>query len=85
MKIVYAKEPRVIAFGGQRVALRPGEPWDGDDPLVKEHPGAFVDGPGAVRSTREASGFVRVDEPPVERATRAPGEKRNVRRPKAGQ
>jgi hypothetical protein len=85
MKIVFAKEPRVIAHGGQRIALRPGEPWDGDDPLVTEYPDAFVDGPSTVRSTRDASGLVAVGEPPVERATRAPGEKRNVRRPKAGQ
>lgn len=69
MKIVYAKEPRVIAFGGMRVALRPGEPWDGDDPLVKRHPDAFVSGPATVRSTREPSGLIEVA---AEQEPRAP-------------
>lgn len=77
MKIVYAKEPRVIAFGGMRVTLRPGDPWDGDDPLVQAHPDAFVDGPRVVRSTRNSGGVIDV---PVEQATRAPGEKRATRR-----
>lgn len=60
VKIVYAKESRVIAFGGMRIALRPGDPWDGDDPLVAEHPDAFVSGPATVRSTREPAGFIKV-------------------------
>ena len=82
MKIVYAKDRCVIAFGGMRIALAPGDPWDGDDPLVKEYPDRFVDGPATVRSTRASAGMLSVDSPPVERATRAPGEKRNVRKPR---
>lgn len=77
MKIVYAAAPRVIAFGGMRVALRPGEPWDGDDPLVKQYPDAFVTGPTKVRSTRDPSGLVDV---PAQPAPKRPG-----RPPKAAQ
>lgn len=74
MQIVYAKEPRVIAFGGMRVALRPGEPWDGDDPLVKANPDAFVDGPVTVRSTRTPEGVIDVpaEQSDKPRATRRP-------------
>jgi hypothetical protein len=77
VKIVYAKEPRVIAFGGMRVGLRTGEPWDGDDPLVEAHPDAFVDGPRQVRSTQDPSGFREV---PAEEP--APAGKRGAGRPK---
>lgn len=76
MKIVYAKEPRVIAFGGMRINLAPGEPWDGDDPLVKAHPDAFVPGPAKVRTTRDPSGLIDV---PAEPAPKRPG------RPKVAQ
>lgn len=79
MKIVYAREGAVVAHGGHRVMIRPGEPWDGDDALVKAHPDLFVDGPASVRTTRDPSGVTDV---PVERATQAPGEKRNVRKPR---
>lgn len=78
-KIVYAKDRCVIAFGGMRISLAPGDPWDGDDPLVQEYPDRFVDGPATVRSTRAPSGTL-----PVERATRAPGERRTTRKPRAG-
>lgn len=82
MKIVYAKEGVVVAHAGQRVPIRPGEPWDGDDPLVKAHPEMFADGPSSVRTTRDPSGVTDV---PVEQAARAPGEKRTTRRTKAGE
>lgn len=80
MKIVYAKEPRVIAYGGMRIALRPGEPWDGGDPLVEAHPDAFVDGPTTVRSTRNPSGVVAV---PVEADDKPADKPRPQRRAKA--
>jgi hypothetical protein len=79
MKIVYANKNAVVAHSGLRIVVRAGEPWDGDDPLVKSHPDLFVDGPASVRTTRDPSGVTDV---PVERATQAPGEKRNVRRPR---
>lgn len=73
MKIVYAAAPRVIAFGGMRVSLRPGEPWDGDDPLVKQFPHAFVAGPRQVRSTQHPSGFREVPADEAAPAKRGPG------------
>jgi hypothetical protein len=79
MNIVYAKEGAIVAHAGQRVMVRRGEPWDGDDALVKAHPELFVDGPASVRSTRDPSGVTDV---PVERATQAPGEKRSTRKPR---
>lgn len=73
MKIVYASEQRVIAWQGDRIALRPGEPWDGDDPLVKAHPGSFVAGPRQVRSTQDPSGFREVPAEQAAPAKRGPG------------
>ena len=83
MKIVYAKEPRVIAYGGMRVPLRPGEPWDGDDPLVKRYPDAFVDGPRQVRSTQDPSGFREVPAGGEPAPKRGPGRPKGPA-PKAG-
>ena len=77
MKVVYANTSAVVAHGGLRIPVRAGEPWDGDDALVKAHPEMFTDGPASVRSTRDPSGVTNL---PVERATQAPGEKRNVRK-----
>jgi hypothetical protein len=44
---------------GTFVPLKPGQPYESDDPFVRAHPWAF--------------------ESDVERATAAPGEKRNAR------
>ena len=76
-KVVFAKTSAVLAHGGQRVPIRAGEPWDGDDSLVKSYPDMFADGVAAVRSTTDPRGYTE-----VEQATRAPGEKRTVRRPR---
>lgn len=76
MNIVYANTASTLAHQGDRVVIRPGDPWDGDDPLVEAYPSFFSPHPRAVRSTRTANGFAAVDEAPVERGTRAPGEKR---------
>lgn len=78
-KVVYAKTSVVVAHAGHRHALRAGEPWDGDDPLVQRYPDMFVQQLPAVRSTQDPRGF-REYEPPVERATRAPGERRTTKR-----
>lgn len=85
MDVVYAKTNVVLAFGGQRVQVRVGEPWNADDPLVKAYPDTFAPNVKAVRSTEDPRGFVEYEqaaeaEAPVETATRAPGEARNVRR-----
>lgn len=76
-KVVFAKTSVVLAHGGQRVPVRAGEPWDGDDALVKSYPDMFIDTLASVRSTTDPRGFTE-----VETATRGPGEKRNARRPR---
>lgn len=74
-RIVYAKSTAVLAHSGDRVQVRAGELWDGDDPLVARYPDMFVEAPNVVRSTASENGYTE-----VEQATAAPGEKRNVRR-----
>lgn len=77
--IVYAKTSVVLKHAGQRVTVRAGEPWAAGDPLVDQYPDMFAPHLKAVRTTEDPRGY-REYEPPVERATRAPGEKRQVRR-----
>lgn len=93
--IVYTRQSGVLAHGGQRIRVTPGEPWRADDPLVAAYPDFFVDHVPAVRTTEDPRGWteytppgkgmtadvVIVDELPVERATAAPGERRQTRRP----
>lgn len=74
--VVYAKTSVVVAHAGRRIGLKAGEPWDPSDPLVEAYPDMFVNRVPAVRSTVDPRGFREN----VERATRAPGEKRAVRR-----
>lgn len=82
-EIVFAKTAAVVAFAGQRIRLNPGEPWDAEDPFVKEHPEMFAEHVRAARSTQDSRGFREYDE--IETATRAPGEKRLGRRGRRGQ
>lgn len=81
MNVVFAMTNTVLAHGGQRVQIRAGEPWDAADSLVKQYPDYFAEHLRAVRSTADPRGFSEY-EPPVERATAAPGERRNARRPR---
>ena len=76
-EVVYGKANVVLAHGGQRIAVRAGEPWDATDPLVAAYPDSFAPALEAVRSTVDPSGLTR-----VETATRAPGEKRAARSPR---
>jgi hypothetical protein len=80
--IVYANQSCILAVGGQRVQVRKGDPWDGNDPAVKQYPDHFVDKVPAVRTTTDPRGYrvLADDEPAVERATAAPGEKRTTTR-----
>lgn len=61
----------VVRYNGGRVHLKPSQQWDADDPFVKARPELFRSGTTVTHS----AGFE-----PVEQATRAPGEKRAVRR-----
>ena len=76
--VVYAKTSVVLAHAGRRVTVRAGEPWAAADPLVAQYPDQFAQHLKAVRTTEDPRGFREYE--PVERATRAPGEKRQVRR-----
>jgi hypothetical protein len=77
--VVFARRGAVLAHGGKRVGVRAGEPWDANDPLVEQYPDNFVSRVPAMRSTVDPRGFREYDDS-VERATRAPGEKRTTRR-----
>jgi len=66
--VVYAKETAAVAMPtGDVVAIRRGDRYDADAPVVLRCPGFF---------TTDA----RVGLDDVEQATAAPGERRNVRR-----
>lgn len=75
MNLVYANASCSITNEhGEIYRLVRGEPWDADDPLVKQRSTFFSKNPVQAR-TSVNRGFVE-----VEQATSAPGEKRNVKR-----
>lgn len=64
--------------GGGRVMVHKGTHWPAGDPVVEAYPANFsVDPRWGLQYSREPDGW---DAPPVEQATAAPGERRNVRR-----
>jgi hypothetical protein len=73
----YSKIAGAVRWSGGTTLLRKGQSADDDHPLVLERPRLFTAvAPGASLSTgRKAA-------PVVERATRAPGERRRVGRPR---
>ena len=73
MAVVYAISTTNTARDGLIFRLAEGEVWDADDPLVKAHPDLFSKEPTKVRRSA----------PRVERATAAPGERRNTSKPKS--
>lgn len=89
MKIVFASRSAVVAHAGLRIHIRAGEPWDGDDPLVRAYPGLFTAGPAVVRTTRDPSGVVDVPvqeagERPVQEAGERPARPGGARRTPRG-
>lgn len=63
---------------GGRAQVWKGSHWPADDPVVQRYPDRFSRDPRyGMQYTRQPAGY---DEPPVEQATAAPGERRNVRR-----
>lgn len=69
--IVYASGDVLTADGsGGMLQLVEGEPWAGDDPLVRARPELFTNKPRLRRTTPA----------PVEAATANPGESRGSRR-----
>lgn len=70
MATVYVKETCVTQTDdGTLVTLKRGEAWDSDASVVKAHRGLFEAEPQVVQGR-------------IERATRAPGEKRGPGRPR---
>lgn len=64
--------------GGGRSQVWKGSHWPADDPIVLAYPDRFTrDSRYGLQYTTPPAGY---DDPPVEQATAAPGEKRNVRR-----
>lgn len=82
MDVVYATRTSVVAMpGGYTLRVEYGTHWPADDPLVLEHPDLFSANPRyGMSGTRPPA--VEPEERPVERMTAAPGEKRNVVRPR---
>jgi hypothetical protein len=73
MAIVYAKQSATVTWGdGDSAFLKKDQPWDSDSALVRARPELFTEVPEKVHG-RPLN---------VERATRAPGETRNVTVPK---
>lgn len=77
-KVTFATSTFVAEHGGRAVHVRAGDPWDADDPFVKANPDSFGDHPQLRRTTPPPPAAGPVETPTkVERATRAPGEKRS--------
>jgi hypothetical protein len=78
MQVKYATANAIINRpGGGAVRVRKGSHWPTDDPIVQAQPSLFSDDPRwGLEYSVQPDGF----DDPVEQATAAPGEKRNVRR-----
>lgn len=72
-KIVRSIGSAAVVVDGQSHRVVAGEDWDGNDPVVKAYPSLFEDAPRVVRTS---VGPAKFKDAPVERGTRAPGEKR---------
>jgi hypothetical protein len=79
MDVVYAVETAQIPTEECGVVLvHKGEHWPADDPAVKASPSLFSTDPRyGLQYSAEPPGY---NDPPVEQATAAPGERRSVRR-----
>jgi hypothetical protein len=78
MEVVYAVETAMVPTGAGMTRVGKGEHWPADDPVVRAMPSLFSTDPRwGLKYSSEPAGW---DDPPVEQATAAPGERRNVRR-----
>jgi hypothetical protein len=79
MDVVYAVETAQIPTQTCGVVLvHKGEHWPASDPVVKAAPTLFSrDSRYGLRYSAEPPGY---NDPPVETATAAPGERRDIRR-----
>jgi len=65
MSVVYVKQTCAVGIEGDILNLTRGQAWDSSSPVVRDNPGLFEAEPVKVLGRHG-----------VERATRAPGEKR---------
>lgn len=74
---------QVSLSSGQLITIRKGEHWSTQDRVVRERPDLFSADPryGLAFSTPPPE----MADPPVESATAAPGERRQVRRPRTSE
>jgi hypothetical protein len=79
MDVVYASQSASVSLpNGGQIPVHKGTHWAADDPVVAQYPHLFsVDPRYGLQYTQEPTGW---NDPPVEQATAAPGEKRNARR-----
>lgn len=70
MALVYPRGNMTVAWSAGKSVLNKGEPWDDQADLVRERPDLFDTAPA-----RPAGAAPR-----IERATRAPGERRGPRK-----
>jgi hypothetical protein len=84
MDVVIATDTVNVTFAGKRWHIPRGTAWDASDPLVKQFPGLFSADDRFIGRTVERTEPTAEPEPPVERATAAPGERTQARRPRAG-
>ena len=83
--VVYAKAHVVLPMpDGQSIRVTMGSHWPAEDPVVRQHPGAFTDDPryGMSWTGRAPEYMTRPPSTPgpVEEASAAPGERRATRR-----
>jgi hypothetical protein len=78
VQIVYATSTANVGLpNGVSGVVQQGTHWPADDPIVLANPSLFSPDPRyGLRYSQEPEGYGD----PVEQATSAPGEKRNVRR-----
>lgn len=76
--IVVAVTSGTVRLDGQSIAIRKGEAWNAQSPVVREHPDMFSSDPQ--RALGGELGAASDVERPVEQATRAPGERSGARR-----
>ncbi|HEY9375030.1 hypothetical protein [Streptomyces sp.] len=79
MDVVIATDTVNVTWQGRRLHIPRGTAWDAGDPLVKQFPDLFSADNRFVNRTVPHEQPV-ADEQPVERATRAPGERSQARR-----
>jgi hypothetical protein len=79
MNVVYAKySTQVVTPDGARWSVQGGQHWPADDPVVRAAQDVFS--ADARYGVSFSAAPAELADPPVEQATAAPGEKRNVRR-----